>query len=499
MRAPGLKTQISLTVFLLLFTGSILLGLIITLFWQQSLIRGEGAKLRMTLELTTQRLAAAAENSGEKPSDILDSIQMTTGVECLVLSNVIAQDLITSGPCRTLRHVKRTLQESSTISQPITETYGTTWGVFAPGPEFLILARPHGEQSPSGYIGAAASLKPVYVRIRQKQKIILVYLAANILIIGTIGFFRLVKSTVRPVERLVRITESYVDENNFLFFPGPEGNEFGQLSSSLNRMIQRIDSDRKRLRETVASLEEANRKFKQAQKEMIRAEKLASIGRLSAGLAHEIGNPIGIVKGYLDLLQRQSLDDTKRLQYIHRASGELERIDRLIRQLLDFARSSSADKRQIHINSLLKDIFELFQTRKKMDHITFTLKPEASYDLLETSEARLRQVLLNFLLNAVDAIEEQGTDYEGKIFIASEEDKITNSLVITVSDNGCGIDPAYLANIFDPFFTTKEPGKGTGLGLSVSHTIIESLGGRITVDSSPGRGTEIKIILPRTR
>jgi C4-dicarboxylate-specific signal transduction histidine kinase len=326
------------------------------------------------------------------------------------------------------------------------------------------------------------------------------YLIVNILLIATIGFFRLVKSTVKPVERLVRMTEEYDEKNDFLLFPSKEGNEFGQLSSSLNRMIRRIDNDRKRLRDTVASLEEANTKLRQTQDEMIRAEKLASIGRLSAGLAHEIGNPIGIIQGYLELLQRQSLSDDDRLQFAQRAASELNRINQLIRQLLDFARSSPSGRQQLHINEQLQDILDLFKARNKMDHIHFHLNLQTHNDIIETSEEGLRQVLLNCLLNAVDAIEEKGKDHQGEIVITSHDetgDDLQPSIAITIQDNGCGIDTSRLTTIFDPFFTTKEPGKGTGLGLSVSHTIIESLGGQISVQSEPGSGTEIKIILPR--
>lgn len=499
MRSSGLKTHITVTLVLLLGTATLLASLIITMFWQQSLIRSEAGRVQSVLAIASQALQSENFTSHKNSLQFLFRTQEESGFDCLVVTDDTGRDIIfSSGICQNKSLLGTITQKSIQTLSPAADTSGSTWGVFTMRPEYLLMAVPFSSGHRWGSIGAAISLKPVYHRVRQKQKIIVAYLVVNILLIATIGFFRLVKSTVKPVERLVRMTEQYDENNEFLLLPGKEGSEFGQLSSALNRMIQRIDSDRHRLRDTVASLEEANSRLKQTQEEMVRTEKLAAIGRLSAGLAHEIGNPIGIIQGYLELLQRRSLSDDDRLQFAARAASELNRINQLIRQLLDFARSSPAGRQQVHINTLLKNILELFKARRKMEHIHFQLDPRTQDDQVETSEEGLRQVLLNCLLNAVDAVEEMGPEYQGKIIISSEVETADSSLTISIKDNGCGIATAHLTTIFDPFFTTKEPGKGTGLGLSVSNTIIESLGGRIAVQSAPGRGTEIKIILPRS-
>ncbi len=501
MRASGLKVHILLTILLLLGTTTLLASLVISMFWQQSLIRTEANRVHSALSIATQALHTNIPRGNIETIAFLNNVRKTTSVDCLVsVSFTGANSPFTSGNCQDKQHLTTLMNKSVQTDSPIVEPYGSTWGIFSPSPESLIIALPYGLDKSQGSMLAVLSLKPVYDQIRQKQKIIIVYLLVNILFIAIIGFFRLVKSTVKPLERLVRITEEYDEQNEFILIPGREGGEFGQLSTALNRMIQRIDKDRRNLRDTVISLEEANIKLQQTQEEMVRTEKLASIGRLSAGLAHEIGNPIGIIQGYLELLQRKTLTEKDRHQFTQRAVTELNRINHLIRQLLDFARSSPSAQQQVRINALLKDMLDLFKARRKMEHIHFQLTLQTENDLVVTSEEGLRQILLNCLLNAVDAIEEMSDDHRGEVTISSYDETDPagkHCIAISIRDNGCGIDATHLANIFDPFFTTKDPGKGTGLGLSVSHTIIETLGGNISVQSAPEKGTEIKIILPR--
>jgi len=295
------------------------------------------------------------------------------------------------------------------------------------------------------------------------------------------------------------MTENYDEQDDIVPFYDQGGSEFGRLSMALNRMTRRIDADRQRLRETVESLEAANAQLQKTQQEMIRAEKLASVGRLSAGLAHEIGNPIGIIQGYLELLRRENLSPEDRKEFSERATRELERINRLIRQLLDFARTAPPGKHRIGINPLLDDVVDMVSKRKHMENIHFRLSLEAKDDTVVANEEGLQQVFLNCLLNAVDAIAEKTDDGPGEITVTTlnrDSDDSRPEVVISIRDNGPGIEASDLNNIFDPFFTTKEPGRGTGLGLSVSHAIVEAVGGRISARSEEGKGAEIVVALP---
>jgi signal transduction histidine kinase len=274
-------------------------------------------------------------------------------------------------------------------------------------------------------------------------------------------------------------------------------------------MLTRIAEDKKKLRSTVTSLEKANLDLKKAQSEIIRAEKLASIGRLSAGIAHEIGNPIGIVMGYLELLKQENADiDVKeKREYIRRTENEITRINTIIRQLLDLSRPSAEGTDSISVHDVINDLTNVVRFQPLISNIDIQLDLGAENDRVFADSNQLRQVFLNLMLNAADAIDSYPSSDKGRLIIRSsnaQEDSLTDSaveparrwLTIEVKDNGLGIDAEHLGNIFDPFFTTKDPGKGTGLGLSVCFMIVESIGGRITAISDQGLGTTMILYLP---
>jgi signal transduction histidine kinase len=232
---------------------------------------------------------------------------------------------------------------------------------------------------------------------------------------------------------------------------------------------------------------------------MVRTEKLAAIGRLSAGLAHEIGNPLSIVLGYVDLLRRADLSTEEREVFSKNSQLELDRIKTLIRQLLDFSRSDNLQEHRISVNDLIKQVIGFVGMEKSFARCNIIQQLDAGRDMVIANADSLRQVLLNCLLNAVDSL--AGGEGSGEIVVCtrnSEEELMGGSLFISLKDNGKGIAAEHLENVFDPFFTTKEPGKGTGLGLFVCHTIIERLGGSITIGNNPygEKGSEVVITLP---
>lgn len=498
MKTAGLKADFILTLLLLLSLSALLADLVITMFWQQSVLRMETDRIRTILEAEAVRLATRPSPPDNAVRNELEKVRSAAGATCLAILR--HDEYVHSGSsCPHQDALLRALRKSRELQRPIMEPFGSTWGLFMFRPEFLVAAVPVQQGGGTAGIGTVTSLKPLYAALRAHQKAIFVYLLVNVLVLATVGFFRLVRSTVKPVEQLVRLTENYDAQYDIVPFYDQGGSEFGRLSMALNRMTRRIDADRQRLRETVESLEAANSRLRKAQQEMIRAEKLASVGRLSAGLAHEIGNPIGIIQGYLELLRRDNLSPEDRTEFSERAVRELERINRLIRQLLDFARTPPPDRQKIRINPLLHDMVEMFSKRRNMENINFQISTDARNDMVMADEEGMRQVFLNCLLNAVDAIAEKTGDAQGKISVTTanrQNEESPAELVIAIRDNGPGIDPSDLNNIFDPFFTTKEPGKGTGLGLSVSHAIIQASGGTISARSEKGQGAEITIALP---
>lgn len=233
---------------------------------------------------------------------------------------------------------------------------------------------------------------------------------------------------------------------------------------------------------------------------MLRTEKLASIGRLSAGLAHEIGNPLGIIQGYIELLAEKSLSKEDRLLFSKKAVQELTRINTLIRNLLDLSRTPTASTvGPVEIHTLLLELIETVRIRKTTVAINFETFFSAIHTDVTVESDGLRQVFLNCILNSIDAIEEKEDDKEGKIiFSTSNEtnDDKKEYILISLKDNGTGISEEHLETIFDPFFTTKEPGKGTGLGLTVAHNLIEKSGGQLNILSTINQGTTLTVKLP---
>jgi signal transduction histidine kinase len=225
---------------------------------------------------------------------------------------------------------------------------------------------------------------------------------------------------------------------------------------------------------------------------------------LASGLAHEIGNPIGIVLGYLELLKQEDIKPAEQQDFVNRSIEEIQRINTIIRQLLDFARKSDEGTKHISVHKIIEDLSLMVQVQPFMANIALICDLHASDDMVLGEADPLRQVFLNLILNAADAIRETNPSSQGQLRIESRRHKspLNNDLdeigllEICFIDNGIGIATEDLDNIFDPFFTTKDPGKGTGLGLSVSYAIIERFGGQMSANSQPGEGTRITIKLP---
>ena len=359
---------------------------------------------------------------------------------------------------------------------------GKTWAVFWHQKEYAIFSIPLIQDGRIfGAAGVVLKLDGIYRSLRHSQKVLFIYMLINTLILTLVGFSRLSKIYLQPVYRLVKRAEAYEDNEDILFSVRKEDNELNKLSTALNRMLKRIGQDKETLRSTVKSLEKANVDLQQAQNEIIQAEKLASVGRLSSGIAHEIGNPIGIVIGYLDLLKPDGLSAEQRNEYINRAEAEINRISKIIRQLLDLSRPGPKAAKAVSAHDIIRDITVVVQTQPIFSDIDMPLDFKAPKDTVYADPDLLRQVFLNLIINAADAVATIKDRPGGclRIFTealpshAAESLNRRETLSIRFADNGPGIPPENIANIFDPFYTTKEPGKGTGLGLSVCYMIIE--------------------------
>ena len=233
-------------------------------------------------------------------------------------------------------------------------------------------------------------------------------------------------------------------------------------------------------------------------KQVIETGKLASIGKLAAGIAHEINNPVAIMveeAGWIkDLLEEEEFQESNSLNEINRALDQIntqgKRCKDITHKLLSFARKTDSRVEDIFVNELLTEIVHLFSQRSKYSNIEVTTRFQKNLPPLSASETELQQVFLNLVNNSLDAMEKTG----GTVTLSSN--KFGNDIVITVADTGPGINEANLSHIFDPFFTTKPVGKGTGLGLSICYGIIKKMGGDINVQSAVNKGTIFEIKIP---
>ena len=392
------------------------------------------------------------------------------------------------------------LAESLASGQSRRTLTGLAWVGLIPASRTLDLAVPvHLPDRGDGALALRFPLRTlVHAEAQALHRYASLYLVVNLLALLALGVLHLHRTIARPVTQLIRRTDAYTDEGGLPFLALEGGSELGQLAGSLQRMLARIRADRDTLRDHVASLEAANRQLVAAREEMVRAEKLASVGRLAAGLAHEIGNPVGIVQGYVGLVRLPDLSATEREDFCARADQELQRISRLVRQLLDLARPAGGPATEVDVHRVLDEVVTLLRPQPLLDGIDLHLDLQAADAVVRADAGQLVQVFLNGLINAADSVRQAERGADGAIRVATVDvDRATGPAVrVTIIDNGVGLGAAEAANAFDPFYTTKEPGRGTGLGLSVSHAIVTALGGDITLAGGEHGGAVLTITLP---
>lgn len=494
----SLKIQTALAFLVLLVVGMLLVELVAMQLWRRDALRADREQAEMLLDAMSAGVFPVAERDGGGVA--LQLPASDAAVLCIGMLDAGGR-IVLSPQCGFVQPLEEGLRRAATsgessrrlVSPQDREQLGGIMLLAQP-----IKAHPDAETSP-GAVGMIRSMAPVEARLRDGGITILGYVLVNGVLLAALGLFRIIKLVVRPLENLAEQADLYSAQHEFLPSSSRRRNEFGRLESSLHRMVAKLEQDREDLRTTVHSLEQANIQLEKTRQEMVRAEKQASTGRLAAGLAHEIGNPLGVMQGYLELLRQETLEPGERKDFLDRTEQELGRVNRLIRQLLDFARPTPGNRLAVHGQQLVQQTVEMFRERGK-GGITYSVTFRAGQDLIEVDPDGLRQVLVNCLLNAEDALLADPAAHNGgriEVFCENRPDKNGSPvLLVTVRDNGPGIASEHLGEVFEPFFTTKEVGKGTGLGLSVSAGIIAGFGGEMGVVSRPGQGAEIWFSLP---
>lgn len=341
-----------------------------------------------------------------------------------------------------------------------------------------------------GYLFAARSAAAFEERRHTMTVLLVIWGAVVVLAVLLAGAILLRHVVVRPIDRLLQDASRVATGDKKLTSVTGAPDEFGALSESLNAMADRIREDRGRIERQVEELTEINRRLSEAHEQIIRTEKLASVGQLAAGVAHEIGNPIGVILGYAEMLEDPALDEKSRSAAAGHIRRATERIQGTIRDLLDFSRPAVDEAASSDVGRETRDIVQFISPQPRFRYVQVEVRePAPLTQRAAIPPSRFKQVVLNLLFNAADAM-----DGRGRVELSLEE--VDGEIRVGLSDSGPGIPDSILLKIFDPFFTTKEVGKGTGLGLYVCHTIMNRYGGRIEVANRPGGGAQFTLLFP---
>ena len=353
---------------------------------------------------------------------------------------------------------------------------------------------------PSALLGSnprlitASSMQTVMSRIDQTRDLMLLFSLLAVLLMCVIIYLLLTLLIVRPMAKMIRAIENVRDGNLDSKVSPAGGRELRELAAAFNELTQALQVNRAEISDQIEELEDINEELASTHRQLVQSEKLASIGTLAAGVAHEIGNPIAIVLGYLEMLQREDILEEERGNFIRQATDATHRINATIRDLLDFSKPEDTnDIAPANVGDVVEQSLKLLRPQIRFRHAEVIKDLSDESVLAAIAERRLQQLLINVLLNAADATVETEGGGTIEVTLGVEEE----TAVIRIRDNGAGIGDDVKSRAFDPFFTTKEPGKGTGLGLSVCYSIVETCGGRIQLTNRKDhRGTEVTIELP---
>jgi len=304
----------------------------------------------------------------------------------------------------------------------------------------------------------------------------------------------------RPIRQLEASARQVAAGEREVEIPVDSRDEIGDLAGEFNQMTQALRQREDEINELTRNLElkvversvelvEKNLLLLKAREDLLRAEKLAAVGELAAGVAHEINNPMAIIRGNAELLQMAIPADNPSREEVEIIARQVGRVERIVASLLKFARQEQKQLTSTDINRLLEEVLDQLGHQVPLTGVHVRKNFDEALPPLSGDPDQLRQVFTNFLLNAVQAMSGDGT-----LTVSTMADPAAGAFRVTFSDTGHGIAPEILPQLFNPFFTTKSG--GTGLGLSVSYGIVKDHGGRIEVASEPGIGTTFTVVLP---
>ena len=547
---PGIRTEIVFTLTVLMAGTVALIGILFIKVEERNLleqrIRG-GKQMIASLQsylrdLTPENLEVSqGQNPPENFQRLLTLFAQSELFSSLTVVNREFCILADSRPERVGKILRdEDLEKALATQKTFVHGSGESFSLMKKAP-LLISAPLFMQGKTQGVIRGELSLDDIREALFRSQTTVFLYIFLTAFLLIVVGSFLLSRVIINPLKKLVQMSGKIAEGNLNPLSEPSGGDEIGTVFSSFNHMASRLRESRTKMEEYIHSLERVNRELRLAQDEVIRSEKLASIGRLAAGVAHEVGNPTGAILGYLDLLSKGGLSPEEGRDVLQRAENEAERIQRIVRELLDFSRPAPRLEGEVEINTVIASALSLLSHQKKIwEQIQIVKEFQEDLPKWRGDPHQLQQVMINIFLNAADAMasndpaqmgrerrlrvttkalpigevpaisgptpqgrkeDSPGMDYSllrsPKSGAPVPSPREVQSVVqVEVEDTGPGIPPEALSKIFDPFYSTKPPGEGTGLGLAICLRILESYGGRIFTQSEKGKGTLFTILLP---
>jgi two-component system NtrC family sensor kinase len=504
MPRPGLRAEILLSLTLLLAVAMALTSFVILRVTERDLLRYKTAD---GLAVAHKIQAAVDETRSENGSLDLERVKERLGSVVPWMAHPgLYQEILVLGVDRTVWVGARYLESSAGLRDAqVSSVFATQEPASKLNGEGTLLTITAPIRDGEQCIAAAVIPVPmdeVSERLRKSRLLVWFYVGLNVLVLVVFGNFLLSRIVIKPIKDLVKMADHFEETDLFSVIDQSERNELAHLTVALNGMVKRLAEHKDRLEANIRSLKAANVELKRAREEVIRSEKLSSLGRLAAGVAHEVGNPMGAILGYTNLLKDYVSDKPEAEDYLRRIDQEVTRINAIVRELLDFARPKPLAPAAVDVNELVSESTSFLAGQKLMDAVQVKTRLEDGVGLVWADANQLKQVLINLVLNARDAMSGQGLLSVATRRIVPEmedreaDDPTVELVEIAVSDTGKGVSAEEAKRIFDPFYTTKPPGEGTGLGLAISLRIVEEFGGSIHLESTEGEGSTFAVRLP---
>lgn len=355
-----------------------------------------------------------------------------------------------------------------------------------------------------GVLDVSLDLAMVDAEIAAVQRRAALNTLINVVLVGLViaVFTRLFVD--RPIHQLIDATRSVRAMELDTPITVSARGELGELARSFDLMREELRAALESLnsftQELETKVEERTRQLRIAHQKLLQSDRLASLGQLSASVAHEINNPIAGVLNLTMLMQRIMTDHgipPERVgdfrEYLRKASAETARVGRIVTDLLAFSRRSRGQRTHADLNAIVQSTLSIIDHKLSLMNVVMDLRLDPDLARVHCDASQMQQVIVNLTMNAAEAMLSKGG---GTVVVSTETNRAENTVALTVSDSGDGIPPDVREKIFDPFFTTKDEGKGVGLGLAVVYGIIQAHHGDIQVETEPGKGTRFIVTLP---